>query len=213
MITIDPITHKEIQSQVATRVFLFEFYWGTWNPATQRYEDDEGNEAVPKYYTDYSAIIIEDGKEYQPETIECGNIKKDSKGKVNNLSVTVGNKNGVIQDLHREYDLINKKVVVREVILGTPDILDTTYKTRSITFTNKLATFTLSIGFDSVKAKLPRRVISANFCSWEYKGINCKYAGPDETCDKTWKDCKSKGNTINFGGFPAVVEARYVYYS
>lgn len=39
-------------------------------------------------------------------------------------------------------------------------------------------------------------------CRWkEFKGTECKYAGDEPICDRTYERCLSLGNTDNFGGF------------
>lgn len=39
------------------------------------------------------------------------------------------------------------------------------------------------------------------YCPFKFKERQCGYTGPDETCDKSFADCTSKGNTRSFGGF------------
>lgn len=50
-------------------------------------------------------------------------------------------------------------------------------------------------------------------CAWvaRFRGAECKYAGSDPTCTGTLTDCRSKSNTLNFGGRPGIAgAARFV---
>jgi lambda family phage minor tail protein L len=59
--------------------------------------------------------------------------------------------------------------------------------------------------------QLPRRKIHVNNCAWveKYKGAECD---PDDnindttypTCDGSLSDCRERGNSLRFGGFPGV---------
>lgn len=58
----------------------------------------------------------------------------------------------------------------------------------------------------------PNRRLTS-FCSLEYKGPLCKYAGDEATCTKTFPDCRdNKKNEKNFGGFkslPALLKGKW----
>jgi phage-related protein len=58
------------------------------------------------------------------------------------------------------------------------------------------------LGVDNPLAtRFPKRLMYRDQCTLIFKGIECKYAGPDASCTYVWNDCKVKGNQINFGGF------------
>lgn len=50
-----------------------------------------------------------------------------------------------------------------------------------------------------------RRTFSI-FCPFQFKGRQCGYVGPDSTCDKSYTDCNSRGNSKNFGGFDTLLK-------
>lgn len=65
---------------------------------------------------------------------------------------------------------------------------------------------------------LPRRRFTTNSCYWRlYRGPDCDPDGAIDgtafpSCDKTFKDCKERGNQARFGGFPGVPRyARRIY--
>lgn len=61
-------------------------------------------------------------------------------------------------------------------------------------------TITLVSIFEMLR-KGPKR-LHWNYCPWGFMGPECTYDGTDLSCDHTIEDCKSKGNEVNFGGFP-----------
>lgn len=55
--------------------------------------------------------------------------------------------------------------------------------------------------------RFPRRIQMRDRCSWQYKGPDCGYAGPEATCDYSLQGdngCAVKGNEVRFGGFPGI---------
>lgn len=58
----------------------------------------------------------------------------------------------------------------------------------------------------------PRERYLANHCRYkEFKGAKCGYAGTDGSCNRTFADCRAKGNSQRFGGFPAISQGQGVY--
>ena len=72
---------------------------------------------------------------------------------------------------------------------------------------------TFKLGDRNELAKsFPRRRQLRDFCQWQYKGVQCKYAGGLGSCDRTLQGdngCGVHVNTENFGGFPGL-QQRYV---
>lgn len=45
-------------------------------------------------------------------------------------------------------------------------------------------------------------------CRYKYfKGVECKYSGANAMCDRSLDQCILYGNSINFGGFPGILDA------
>ena len=65
---------------------------------------------------------------------------------------------------------------------------------------------TLTFGIPNpLTQRIPLRRYSSSMC-WKatplyFKGPECKYAGAATSCTGTYKDCKAKGNAVNWGGF------------
>jgi lambda family phage minor tail protein L len=66
-------------------------------------------------------------------------------------------------------------------------------------------TFTLGAP-NPLRSDFPRELYIASHCNWvrNYKGAECKYGGPETTCDGTLDTCRTRGNAYNFGGFPGL---------
>ena len=78
--------------------------------------------------------------------------------------------------------------------------------------------FELSAAHDVHGVKLPARVVTANLCPWEYKGVECGYSGTTyfdmdnnstnsagDVCSKNFRACELRfpeGEQMPFGGFP-----------
>jgi lambda family phage minor tail protein L len=88
----------------------------------------------------------------------------------------------------------------------TAKMADDVYFIERKTLENKhIVEFELVSAVDCQGVKLPRRVMTASTCSWEYKGAECGYTGGLSACGKTIAECKAhfgETATLPFGGFP-----------
>lgn len=198
------------------------------NPAVQTFRLYElefadpnsiGGFTSPIRLTDWSADITWNGNVYTSWPIKCGEFSQNSDGQINDVSVAVGNLDSerMIQNLIENYEVINHTVTIRQFFKDTSNAIIDDPITRTFTVagakaTMGVVTFSLSIGLDIFRQTVPNRVIIAQFCRWkQFKDTNCKYAGSDTTCGRAWRDCLLKGNTLNFGGFPAIINARLYF--
>lgn len=164
----------------------------------------------------WGADVDFDGYTYSASTIKHDEVTTSSDGKVNDVTVTVGNVDRAIQEYIEEYDIVGNKVVVTQIFedeygsIAGSVVVEFTIK--SIKATEESATFTLSAGVDYFQLKFPGRIVRSRYCRWRFDDENCKYTsntgGTDTTCNLTFRDCKNKGNIINFGAFPAVPSSR-----
>lgn len=67
---------------------------------------------------------------------------------------------------------------------------------------------TLTLGNPSpIRLRFPRFVYRADFCMWQYKGLQCGYVGAMPSCSLTLNGangCASHNNSPRFGGFPGI---------
>lgn len=168
---------------------------------------DYGDDVL--YLTDSGTDVDHEGQTYTATAMKIGDISTDSEGKINNVTVTVANVDRAIQYYIEKFELYSKACVVTEVFIAEGEVYSQEYQFRivSIKTTSNEATFNLGLGFDVLKSRFPSRRAYANKCFWEFKGTECKYSGLHNTCQKTYADCKSKGNVANFGGFRAINSA------
>lgn len=67
----------------------------------------------------------------------------------------------------------------------------------------------LTLGAQSqLRQYFPRRIQMRDRCPWRYKSYECGYAGALPSCDLSLQGpngCATHNNSVNFGGFPALV--------
>lgn len=174
------------------------------------------------YYTDADALYLTDIKEetvyngvvYAPAAVQSSGITYSSDGKLNDVTLTTGNLDRLMQYYLEQYEMMGRAVKIREVFADAEDVIKGsvvyTYRIKSAKVSKKQAVFTLGVGVDVLGVTVPGRKVYSNFCYNQFRDSNCKYAGTDSTCTKLFDDCIAKGNNQNFGGFPALVKA-HVY--
>lgn len=75
----------------------------------------------------------------------------------------------------------------------------------------QVVTFQLEPIID-LEIRLPRRRYMQDSCYWIYKDTTtCRYSGALGQCNKSFADCKARGNEANYGGFPGISSTRRVY--
>lgn len=93
-----------------------------------------------------------------------------------------------------------KLMIVNTGNLSQPPEVEETFEVVSSTSEGYRVSFKLGIE-NPLTIRFPRRVMYRDQCPLIFKGAECRYAGPDETCTFTYDDCRGKGNAVNFGGF------------
>ena len=179
----------------------------------ESYPDGEG----PLRWTTWGEEIAFDGNLYTPVTIKHSSISQNSEGQFEDITVTIGNADRIIQYYIEQYEIIGKNVKITQCFLikkeddtyDTLGFLSGRFKIAGVTAKKDIATFKLSIGFNFLKSQCPNRIVSSRFCQWSFRSDDCKYAGSDTDCEKSFEDCKRKGNLPNFGGFPGVINERF----
>lgn len=185
------------------------------------YQETVGGPSLYLYLTDYSEdihYVAGDGQLYISSTVKSGDLTQSSDGKVARTVLSIGNidEERVIQRYLEDYVVIGNKATISQffvdvetgLLINSP--ISTTFKIAGAKANKGQVDFDLSIGFDFLKSTIPNRKVYGRYCRWKtFKGSECKYAGADTTCEKTFDDCRAKGNIVNFGGFPAVINQRF----
>lgn len=152
-------------------------------------------DANDKYY--FTANLMPDntkiswkGQIYEPFPIEASGFERTTKGQIPTPELTVANVLGTLASVVNTFDdLVGAKVTRRRTLLkyldgGTspdpsqefPD--DEFYIERKISENSITITWQLASKIDLEGLQLPRRIITQNYCLWEYRGTECGYSGP-----------------------------------
>ena len=147
---------------------------------------------------------------------DIGELNEEGKNEVPQWTITLDNRQRVIEQYLQQYDQYLKVNGVdgNEIkctchIVNTKDLANTqTVKTvyfelSQPTTTSENATFILTAD-SPFNITAPKRRFIKQFCYWKFKGNECGYAGAETMCDKTLTRCKQLNNSPRFGGFAGV---------
>ena len=189
---------EAVKKEGEALVRLFEF----------NYTDDEW-----LYFTDADIDITYNNHTYSRFPISVDKVTETKEGTLPRLSIKISNVSKYIGGYVEDYDgFRGKKVIIRTCFLSTLNTSDHIIDKLNIDSVNIDAlnvTFSCTPIFSILNVTLPYRKFSRNFCMWKFKGDECCYNGPDTVCNKSFSDCKSKGNQSRFGGFPGVPGGKY----
>lgn len=55
-----------------------------------------------------------------------------------------------------------------------------------------------------LRSRFPLHRFIAMHCNWQFKSVECGYAGADMVCERSLAACRAKNNSKRFGGFPGL---------
>lgn len=126
------------------------------------------------------------------------------------LQITASDPTGVIRDRMEVFGggigFEATLMVVNTGNLAQPPEIKETFQIINASQNGYDVSFTLGIPNPTMQ-RFPPRLQYRDQCTYQYKGLRCKYAGPMATCDYTRtgpNGCKAHGNEANFGGFPGM---------
>lgn len=194
---------QEISKQEISTGYLYEINW------KDAYEVGE----APLRYCDWGTALTYGGHVFQPAYIVCSDIKERTDGSSNSVTLSVGNLDRAVQQIVETYDLIGCSVKQVQWFNNLTTTRAFFWKIMNVIAKEDVANFTLGTDIDFLKVKVPSRTLHSRFCNWRFKGPDgyCKYSGADIMCEKTWEDCRAKGNTVNFGGAPGIVNTHFYF--
>lgn len=156
------------------------------------------------------------GNTYLAFDFNIGDITS-GKGETPTLQLAIDNTSLVMGLYTEAYDVyLKQNGIDGNAIKATLHILNTNDLSKSIAdyyfeltdfkITGQWATFNL--GAKSLWNKTyPLRKIYANFCGFKFKDPRCGYIGSLTACNKTLSDCRARGNSVRFGGYPGTGES------
>ena len=157
----------------------------------------------------YSTDIVFDGITYQKYTVVHNGTRENLNGRIDKVTLSIGNVDRVLQYYLDTYDgLKGKKVILSMVWLENLDlpecVISDEYYIEDSTSYRKAVSLTLASSLDVLDVQLPRRSFYRYYCRFLFKGQDCGYAGAEGVCNKTFNRCQELGNTTRFGGFPGI---------
>lgn len=127
--------------------------------------------------------------DYEPLPIVATGFEKATKGQIPTPELTVSNVFGTLSEAIEDLDdLIGAKLIRRRTFFKhLTNQSDTNYSEsfpndvfyieRKINENNLLVTFALASPLDLEGLQLPKRIVTQNYCVWEYRGTECGYTG------------------------------------
>ena len=160
--------------------------------------------------------IIWNGLEWTAFPFEIEPPKQSSKGEMPNFTIRVSNVTRTIEAyLEQAGGGVGAEVRIMVVLsehleLTTPE-LDEIFSVQSVSYDENFVSFVLT-GAVNLFKRVPQRRYLKNFCPFQYKGPECKSKSGCETCNKSYSDCRIRGNAERFGGEPGIPQGGiYVY--
>lgn len=162
--------------------------------------------ATPKYLTNADQKIYYESKTYEPRGMDFGSVEYSISPTVDKVNVDIDNTDETFSQLLQTTEMRGKRFLMQIAALdqnmavigtvihfdGILDQINAKKKNFKIDIYNHMILW---------KKKVPRRTHQAS-CTWTFKdAVTCKYAGAQATCDKSYDQCLSYGNSINYGGF------------
>lgn len=198
MLNLSEDANRILTSANVKTIFLYEIY-------------HLGLEAEPTRWAGWDIDVVYDGNTYEGRSIKHSEITQGSDGKINDINLAVNNCGRAVQQLIVDYGLIGKTIKVKQIFSGADDIIEYSLVIKGAATKKDQVVFQLGVGFDALKLIIPARKMFSQSCSWIFKGDECLYDGSETTCEKTFMDCKRKGNQERFGGFPAIINERLYF--
>jgi lambda family phage minor tail protein L len=130
------------------------------------------------------------GNVYEPIPIAAAGYEKSTAGQIAQPTLTVANVLGTFTQVINELDdLVGAKVTRRRTLGkyldGEPDAdplqefpIDVFYIERKTQENSMVISWQLASVLDLEGLKLPRRIITQNYCQWRYRGSECGFTGP-----------------------------------
>jgi phage-related protein len=154
--------------------------------------------------------ITWDGETWYAYPFELGDLSESKEGEIPTVSLGVWDIDRKITPIIDQYDggigaEANIYIVHSDHLdLSDPElhepfeIIDV-----SIDHMNKI---NFNLGAENLtNYRSPPDIFLKGHCRYkEFKGPYCKYSGSEETCDRTFIQCREYGNQTNFGGFPGL---------
>ena len=157
------------------------------------------------------------GVNWQAILFELDEISQGGDGEVPQVDLRVANPGRVVEPYIDMYDAYVKRygftpISVHILVVNTADltsgtpVIDHEYELKSPRATEEWVTFTLGAS-NPFDLRFPCDRILKEHCRFRFKDRRCNYKGTAASCKHTLADCRKKGNSARFGGFPGIGRA------
>lgn len=183
-----------------------------------------------------SSKIVWQGRTYEPLPIVSTGYERNTAGQIAQPSLTVANVLGTFtQVIDSLDDMVGARVTRRRTFGKYLDgeasadpsqefPLDVFFIERKTSENALTISWQLASVLDLEGLKLPRRVITQNYCQWKYRSSECGYTGgavakandsptavlAEDVCGKRVQSCRLRfaNQSLPFGGFPGAIRGR-----
>lgn len=170
-------------------------------------EDYDGN-GNDLRFARWDTNITFDGETYNKFPITFQSIEENTQNALKHIRITICNVSRLIQSYLEDYDLWDKKVVVRIVwanqLADADAKIDFTFYIDSYSANEEDVEFVCATKADIIDRQLPAECYLPMCRYKEFKGDQCGYAGAETECNRTPQRCKELDNYARFGGFPSI---------
>lgn len=141
--------------------------------------------------------------------------KTEEAGEHSILNINIGNASRVMNTYMEQYSgmvgsSVTLYIVHSDNLSNTTPEVEEEFEITSSSADSVWATFVLSAP-SLLRVNFPQRRYIKNWCGWVFNypagtSVRCGYSGatPYTTCNKTLSDCRKRGNSRRFGGFPGI---------
>jgi len=153
------------------------------------------------------------GWEYEQQAVSRGSTARYIDERFNTVSLTFSNVDRSLSEWLSSVSLAGYRVLIRAVsrsVSGDSIVLFIGRVEKAFSVTNTSVSLTIKQDLGSINSELPARKFS-HACPLKFKGKDClggqaitaktqRYQNAT-TCDKSWQQCRTYGNSIFFQGF------------
>lgn len=157
------------------------------------------------------------GKQWQAIQFEIDEIEQGTEGEVPQVELRIANPERVLEPYVDMYDTYIKRngfepVTVHLYVINTAElssgapVVDHEYELKAPECSADWVTFTLGAS-NPFDWRFPQDRILKAHCRFRFRDRRCNYKGAAASCAHTLADCRAKGNSARFGGFPGIGRA------
>jgi phage-related protein len=165
-------------------------------------------ESTTLYVVRNTEDIIFNGHTYTAFPIKFEPTKQASKGEIPTVSLRISNVTRVLQAYMEQFaggigSTVTFRVVNAAYLSENYAELTMTYDIIAAVSDAHWITITLGAP-NPLRSIYPQFRYNAHFCNWQFKSVECGYAGASEICKRTLAYCRQLNNSPRFGGFPGL---------